>query len=425
MLNWTIYNDIFTTQSMRDIFSEDATIARWLEVEVALVFAKADLGIISQQTAQTISQAVSTLNIDKSVLKADTALVGRPIVGLVRQLQQHLGDELADHIHWGSTTQDIIDTALVLQMQEGLKLIDKTIIRIVLAIDRLQDRYGDAMMVGRTNGQYAQPLSFGLKLDIWRAELERRAEAIAQAARRGLVVQCGGGVGTLTAFGDQGEAFRSAVARQLELAAAKTNWQNSRGGLADIILSLGVLNAAIEQVACEINRLASDDIAEVSESQEIGMGASSAMPHKRNQRCSEFATAIARIARQRSQNIPELMQHEHERSSNGWIGEWIAVPEVFMYTAGALDWSAKMFECLEVNRAAMAANIKRSNGLVFSERITAYLAPTFGYVRAKKLVGQACAQASEQQIGLQQALMQLPEIAEYCSSSEIANFFST
>ena len=248
-------------------------------------------------------------------------------------------------------------------------------------------------MIGRTNGQYAQEITIGLKLGVWRAELKRRRGALADAAGRALFIQFGGAVGTLAAFGDQGSALRRDVAKALDLQAADIHWQNARDGVAEVVSQLGVLCASLEKIGRECNALCSDDIGEMRERAPNGAGASSAMPHKQNQRCSEFAEAVARLGRHRASQAADLMGHQHERSGGVWIAEWMTVPDVFLCASGALSWTSRLFSSLEVDEIATARNLTASGGTGESERYTLLLAKHIGRAAARDAVARACARS--------------------------------
>ena len=423
LMDWTIYKHVFVSDEMRHIFCEDTAIARWLAVEIAITEAQGELGIIPAASAQAIVSAATSLDIDKVQLATDMMLAGRPIIGLSQQLKACVGPEYEDWVHWGVTTQDIMDTGMILQIREGLAHLHSQTESLLECLKKLASAHRNTAMMGRTNGQYAQPMSVALKLSVWIEELTRRLEALNQAAARGLMVQFGGAVGNLAAFGDNGPALRTAVARRLELAAPIVHWQNARDGIADILGAVGILCAGLEKIAHEVNTLAGDDIGEMYESHVPGRGASSAMTHKRNQRASEFAEAASRLGRQRAQVAPELMRHEHERSGGVWIAEWVTVPEVFLYASGALKWSNTLFEALHINPDKMLENIAASNGLVFSEGATLALAVKLGRREAKRLVTKACDRVRSEGITLQQALHRVPELRGIVTEEEIGSLF--
>lgn len=360
MLDWHIYDSCFASGGMRGIWSEQATIARWLEVEKALIYCQAELDIVPQAACRALLQ-VSVDDLDLRLLKQDMALVGRPIVGLVRQLRQAVGPELASHIHFRATTQDIMDTALALQMKEATALIDQSLDRIGKDMDRLNCNHGDCSMIGRTNGQYALPITFGAKLNQWRTELIRRRQVFDDACARALVIQLGGPVGDLRGYDcENGSRLKKLCGKRLGLGMLDFHWQNTRDGLADLIQALGALCASLCKIAHNVNLLASSDICELREGHVDGRGASSAMGHKENQRSSEFAEAVARLGRQRSEQIGELTLHEHERSGGVWIAEWLLVPEVFLLTSGALMWTEHLFANLQVHEDRMKKTLRHA-----------------------------------------------------------------
>ena len=369
MLDGTLYAGLFASAEMRAIWSEQSTIASWLSVEQAIAACEADRGLIPKDAAGRLA-AISVGDLDLDRLAADMSIAGRPIIGLVRQLRERVGPEAAPHIHHGSTTQDVMDTALVLQMRSGIDLVGGAIDRIVASLDGLDKAHGDAPMIGRTNGQHAEPLTFGLKLAGWREELTRRQAALTDAAARGLTVQFGGPVGNLANFDPaEGIALRDALAGHLALGSGDTHWQNARDGIGEIVAALGLLCATLCRIAHNVNALSGSDIAELHEPHGHGKGASSSMAHKRNQRASEFAEAVARLGRQRAEQIGEIMLHEHERSGGVWIAEWIIVPEVFRYCSGALMWVERMLSGLVVDRERMWANLSEHQARVEAGRI--------------------------------------------------------
>ena len=353
MLDYRIYRDCFSTAEMRRTWSEQATISAWLKVEQVLASSQADQGLIPKSAASAIA-SIRITDLDIEALAEETAVVGRSIVGLVRQLRALAGDH-AGHVHYKSTTQDIMDTAMVMQMKLGLEEIRSGACRLVGLLDGHIRAHPTTMIMGRTNGQHAVPMRLATKLAVWKSELTRRLEATDQAAKRGLNVQVGGPVGDLRGYEKgSGEKIKSAIATMLNLGTADPHWQNARDGIADIVSALGALCASLCKIAHNVNLLSSSDIDEISEVHANGKGASSAMHHKRNQRTSEFMEAVSRLGRQRAEQIGEFTLHEHERSGGAWIGEWVIVPEVFMLTSGALNWAQILFDGLQIHSKKMS-----------------------------------------------------------------------
>ncbi len=361
MLDSMMYRDLFSTPEMRAIWSDSSTVSAWLRIEQALAAVQEEMGLIPSGAATALA-AVTLEDINLDLLFEEMMLVGRPIVGFVNQLREYVGPEYSTSIHFGTTTQDIMDTATVLQMQAGLDDIFQALRDIIAKLELLTEEHTETEMIGRTNGQYAKPITFGMKTCLWSSELKRRIDAITEASKRGLQVQFGGPVGNLDGFDETtGQALRMTLADRLGLSSTDLAWQNTRDGLGDILLSLGQLCASLEKIAHNINLLSSSDIGELYETPVKGKGASSSMVHKRNQRCSEFAEALGRLSRWRAMQICETTKHEHERSGGVWISEWFIIPEVFLLTSGALKWTKSLFSALQVDKSRMIENLKSAN----------------------------------------------------------------
>lgn len=352
MLDYGIYRDCFSSPDMRAIWSEHATISAWLKVEQVLAAQQADLGLIPTEAAVAI-QAVSVCDLNTAELQEEMLLVGRPVLGLVQQLRRFLPDYAA-HVHFRATTQDVMDTAMALQMKLGLEHVQSSLSAILALIDDHITACQDTKIMGRTNGQHAEPIYLATKFRVWQSELVRRSQVLGAAADRGLNVQIGGPVGDLSGYENgTGQLIKQGVAASLMLNVVEPHWQNARDGVADIVTSLGALCGTLCKIAHNVNQLSSSDIGEFTEMHQPGKGASSSMKHKRNQRASEFGEAVARLGRQRAEQIGELTLHEHERSGGVWIGEWVVVPETFLLTSGALQWSNQMLKSLVANPVAM------------------------------------------------------------------------
>lgn len=359
MHNFMIYQEQFVPSDMQAVWSEHSTISSWLQVEQALARCQADLGVVSQDAADYLAR-LTVDDLDMLRLQADMQLAGRPVVGLVKQLKDQIGEELVGSVHYGATTQDIMDTGLMLQVSQALKLITDQLRQLQLLIDRFAAEYADVAVIGRTNGQHAREITVGGKLAVWSAELQRRAECIDTAAGRSVTVQYGGPVGDLKHLpAGQGEQIRQSLATILNLNSMTSHWQNARDGLHELVAALGLLCASLGKIAHNINLLSSSDIGEFFEQPQSGKGASSSMAHKRNQRCSEFMEAVARLGRQQAAAIHETSMHQHERSGGVWLSEWLIVPEVFKYTAGALMWGNRMFGSLQVNSERTEMNLEQ------------------------------------------------------------------
>lgn len=352
-----LFQDLFSTQRMRGVWSDDAGIAAWLRVEQAIAAAQAELGLIDREAARILC-GITPDRIDRARLAEDALLVGRPIVGFVNQLRELVGPNAAPYIHRGVTTFDLMDSALVLRARDALAEVDEGIAAVLSRIDAIRERCGDLKMMGRSNHQHAVPMRLDTKLTSWSAELQRRRVALTQAAKTGLMVQFGGPVGELADW-PPGTAtrLRENLAARLGLGAPASHWQNARDGLAQIVLAAGLLGATLSRIARNVNLLSSTEIGELREEHRSGQGASSAMAHKRNQRASEFSEGLGRATSQSASRISETMLHDHERSGGALIAEWPVMPETFLHLSGALMWSARMFDRLVVDPTRMAEKL--------------------------------------------------------------------
>lgn len=357
MLDWQLMQGSFSSLEMHRIWSESSTISAWIKVEQTLARVQNEAGLVPGDAVAAID-GFSIDKLDQDRLRQDMGLVGRPIVGLVDQIRQHVGEDLAEFVHFKSTTQDIMDTALAMQMKLGLAAVLSDLDRITTTLTGLSEAHPETRMIGRTNGQHAIPMLLRTKLKVWSAELLRRRAVITEAEKRGALVQVGGPLGDLSNYDDEtGPRTKARMAEVLGLGMADPHWQNARDGVADIVSALGGLCGSICKIAHNVNLLSSSDIAEFREWHEDGKGASSSMHHKRNQRASEFAEAVARLGRQRSEQIGELTLHQHERSGGVWVGEWVVVPEVFLLSSGALNWAKQMLCDLRVDMESMEKKI--------------------------------------------------------------------
>lgn len=358
MLDWQLTQDSFSSLEMRRIWSESSTISAWIKVEQSLARAQCDAGLLPEE-AVTAIEAFCVGKLDQARLRQDMSLVGRPIVGLVDQMRDYVGKDFAKFVHFKSTTQDIMDTALAMQMKLGLASVLGDLDELATRLACLASAYPETRIIGRTNGQHAVPMLLRTKFEVWRAELLRRRKVIAEAQEWGVLVQVGGPLGDLSNYDDEtGLEIKERLASLLGLGRADPHWQNARDGVADIVAALGALCGSLCKIAHNVNLLSSSDIGEFYECHENGKGASSSMHHKRNQRTSEFAEAVARLGRQRSEQIGELTLHQHERSGGVWIGEWVVIPEVFLLMSGALQWSKRMLSDLRVDEDQMLQSLR-------------------------------------------------------------------
>jgi 3-carboxy-cis,cis-muconate cycloisomerase len=404
---------------MREIFEERALIARYVEVEMALARAQGRCGVIPADAATEIAARSRPEALDLDLLRRETELVGYPILPLVHQLGRMCG-EAGRYVHWGATTQDIMDTAVMLQVRDALAAIDTDLAELRSILVRLARRYRDTPMAGRTHLQQALPITFGYKVAVWLAMFDRHAERLAQLRPRVLVGQFGGAAGTLASLGDRGLDVQKALMEELGLGVPVATWHVARDGLAEAVSFLGLLTGSLGKVACDVMLLASTEVAEVHEPFVAGRGASSTMPQKRNPISSELIVAAAKAVRQHAGLMLDAMIQDLERATGPWHAEWIALPESFILTAGALHQAKFMLGGLVVDEERMRKNLGMTSGLIVAEAVMMGLAPHLGRNAAHDVVYAACQVVSEQGGRLANVLAGMPEVSSRLTREALA-----
>src|ERR1051326_5254227 len=401
VLSSTLFGHMFGTAAMRAVFGELAFLGRCAEVEAALARAQARAGIVPTEAAAAISKAAAGIikepqSLDLARLKRETETVGYPILPLVRQLADRAGDA-GRWVHWGATTQDIMDTAAVLQIRAGLELIETDLTALRGHLAALARRWRDTPMAGRTHLQHALPITFGYKAAVWLAAFDRHATRLTELGPRVLQVQFGGAAGTLASLGPGPEslASRAELARELGLGEPAITWHVARDGIAEPLRFLSLPGGSLGKIPYAVMLLAATESAEAAEPFVAGRGSSSTMPQKRNPISCELILALAKALRQHAGLALDAMIGDFERATGPWHAEWIALPESFCYAAGALHQAAFMIGGLIVDPARMAKNLGMTHGLIVAEAVMMGLAPHTGRNEAHDLVYDACRQAIE------------------------------
>lgn len=417
-LDSILFRDAFGTQAMRDVFSDRQLIARYIEVEVALAQAEARCGVIPQDAADTIARESTLERIDFDHMRHETDIVGYPILPLVHQLVAMCGDA-GRYVHWGATTQDIMDTANVLQLRDALAIVEADIRALRGILADLAKTHRDTPMAGRTHLQQALPVTFGYKVAIWLAMFDRHQERLAELKKRVLCVEFAGAAGTLASLGSKGLEVQAALAQELGLAVPTTTWHVARDGFAEAVNLLALVTGSLGKIALDIMIMASTEFAEVYEPFVKGRGASSTMPQKRNPISSELMLAASKAVRQHAGLMVDAMVQDFERATGPWHAEWIAIPESFVLTAGALHQAKFALGGLIVDTAQMRRNLGLSKGLIVAEAVMMGLAPAMGRQQAHDVVYDACRSVNEHGGTLAEALCALPAVTAHVDRAAI------
>jgi 3-carboxy-cis,cis-muconate cycloisomerase len=365
--------------------------------------------VIPADAAREIAARADPDALDFDLLRRETENVGYPILPLVQQLAQMCG-EAGRYVHWGATTQDIMDTAVVLQVRDALRLIGEDLDTLRGILVGLAAKHRDTPMAGRTHLQQALPVTFGYKAAVWLAMFDRHTERLAQLEPRVLVGEFAGAAGTLASLGDRGLEVQAALMTELGLGVPAATWHVARDGLAEAVGFLGLLTGSLGKVAYDVMLMASTEVAEVYEPFVKGRGASSTMPQKRNPISSELILAAAKAVRQHAGLMLDAMIQDFERATGPWHAEWIALPESFVLTAGALHQAKFMVGGLIVDERRMRANLDMTAGLIVAEAVMMGLAPHLGRNEAHDVVYAACRIVNERGGRLADVLAGMPEV---------------
>ena len=378
ILDSAVFRDVFTTPAMRQVWSDENRVQKYLDFEAALAKAQGRLKIIPQEAADEIVKHCDAKLIDMAKLKEATERIGYPVLPVVQQLVKLCKDRLGEWSHWGATTQDITDTATVLQMREALDLIAKDIDGICDALAALAKKYRDTPMAGRSNLQQAVPITFGYKMATLLAAFERHRQRLAELKPRLLVGEFGGAAGTLSSLGKDGLRCQQELMKELKLGQPAISWHTVRDTIAEAGCFLGLVTGTCGKIAFDVKLLMQTEVEEVQEPFHAGRGSSSTMPQKRNPISSVYITAQTAMVKQLVAALLEAQVEDHERSTGPWEIEWIALPEIFMLAAGALAQTRFLVEGLQVNEKKMRDNLDITKGLIMSEAVMMGLGDKMG-----------------------------------------------
>jgi 3-carboxy-cis,cis-muconate cycloisomerase len=413
-----LFRDMFGTAEMREVFSDKALIGRYIEVEIALARAEARCGVIPADAAEQIAARATFESLDLALMQHETEIVGYPILPLVEQLSKTCG-EAGRYVHWGATTQDIMDTAVVLQVRAALALVERDIQDVRGLLAGLAQRFRDTPMAGRTHLQHALPITFGYKCAVWLSMFDRHAERLVELRPRVEVGQFAGAAGTLASLGDKGLEVQEALMAELGLGVPQTTWHVARDGLAETLNFLGLVTASLGKVALDVMMMMTSELGEAYEPFVKGRGASSTMPQKRNPISCELMYAAAKGVRQQAGLMLDAMIQDFERSTGPWQAEWIAIPEAFALSAASLGQAKFMLAGLEVRPDRMLKNLNMTQGLIVAEAVMMGLAPALGRQLAHDVVYAACRVANDENISLLDALVAQGAVTERLDLAEL------
>lgn len=394
LIDSNLYGGLFSDPEIAALFRDRAEIRAMLRVEGALARVQGRLGVIPAEAAERIAHVADSVEIDPARLAEGTARAGVPVPALVDVLREAIGGEAAGYVHWGATSQDIVDTATVLRLRTALELCDVRLDGLIRDLAGLAEAHRGTLMAGRTRAQQALPTTFGLKVAGWLAPLVRHRRRLAELRPRLFVVQFGGGAGTLAALGDRGLEVMLALADELDLGQPVAPWHTQRDGLGECAGWLSLVTGALGKIGQDIVLMAQSEVGELVEGGE-GRGGSSTLPQKANPVAGEVLVTVARINAGLLANMHQALIQEHERGGAGWLSEWLTLPRMAALTGCALRHAGDLAARLEVRGDRMRANLNAANGLVLAEAATFALARHMPRAEAQAAVKAACVKTGE------------------------------
>jgi 3-carboxy-cis,cis-muconate cycloisomerase len=420
------FDPLFRADAMRRVFTDRGRLQGILDFEAALARAQARSGVVPATAAAAIAGKCRAELFDIAALSQATAVAGNsaiPVINELTRLVAAANPAAAGYVHWGATSQDAMDTGLVLQLRQGLDLIEADALQLCAALAKATAEHKETPIAGRTWLQHAAPTTFGLKVAGWLCAVARHLERIRAVRTRALVLQLGGAAGTLAAIGEDAEKTTSLLAEELGLAPAEMPWHAHRDRLVEVAVTLGLLVGTLGKMARDIALMTQSEVAEVAEPSAPGRGGSSSMPQKRNPvGCATVLAAATRISALVAVLLSAMTQ-EHERGLGGWQAEWETLPEVLLLTSGALSQMRQVMEGLRVDAERMRANLDATRGLIYAEAVSTVLARAIGHAAAHQLVERACRDALARNRHLQEVVSGDAEITGHLSAAELKSLF--
>jgi 3-carboxy-cis,cis-muconate cycloisomerase len=411
-LDSALFRDRYGSAEVRAVFTDEALVQRWLDVEAALARVEGRLGLVPDGAAEEIGRKARTELLDFEAYVEAATRAAHPIVALVRALGALCDGDAGQYVHWGATTQDIQDTATVLQLREVYAIVERRLEELAASLAEVTRRHRATPMAGRTHGQHAVPITFGFKTAVWLAEVDRHRERLAESRKRVLVGQFSGAVGTMAALGEVGVDVQRALLEELGLGVPVIAWHTARDGPAEFVCLLGLLAGTVGKIANEVVALQKTETLELEEPWARGRGGSSTMPHKRNPMLSQGIVANSKLVRGAVPVMLDLMVQEHERDMRPWLAERVVLPEACVLLGGALERLVEVVRGLVVNAERMRANLDATRGFIVSEEAMMQLAPTLGRQRAHDLLYEASMDA-ERGASLADALFAAEELSDH------------
>ena len=398
-----LFAALFSDPDMAALFSDEAAIAAMLKVEVALAKVQAEIGAIPQAAYRQIADGLADFAPEPAALSQGTADFGVPLPALLKAARTAIAKEGRHFLHWGATSQDIVDTALMLRLEKAMTLLEERIGTLLNALNTLAEAHAATLMAARTRWQQAIPTTLGYKAELWAEPLRRHLERLSQLSPRLLVLSLGGAAGTLAAMGAKGPEVARRLAAELNLGLPRTPWHSQRDGMAELAGWLSMLCGSLGKIGQDLLLMAQSEVAEVRFS---SGGGSSTIPQKSNPVGAEVLVTLARLNAGLLGLVHQAQIQEHERGGSGWMLEWLTLPQMVMAAASALNHAARLFATIEVDKPRMRANLEQSNGQILAEAAVFALSAHMPKPEAQALVKRACLESRQSRVHVVDILAQ-------------------
>jgi 3-carboxy-cis,cis-muconate cycloisomerase len=417
-----LIDSLASTEPLAEIFSDRSILQAMLDFEIALACVESRLGIIPQAAFEAIAAAANPDVFDMAALSRNTLRAGTygiPLSKALAEVVRAKDASAAGFVHYGATSQDVSDTALILLLKRAQPLIESDLARAQQALRILSDQHQRTMMVGRTLLQAAPPITMGLKAAGWLAAVHRGRTRFSESFAQALVIQFGGAVGTLAALGEKGSDVAQELANDLGLVCPDAPWHTHRDRLAALVCACGVLTGSLGKIARDISLLMQNEVGEAAEPESEGRGGSSTMPHKRNPTgCAVTLAAANRMPGLVASYLSGMVQ-EHERSVGGWQSEWPTIVAAIQATGVAAASIAEIAEGLSIDSVRMDANLDTTLGAIYAEKAMILLAGELGRDKAHQLLEEAARKAITQHRHLAEVLGEIPEVTKHLDAATI------
>jgi len=411
---------VFSTPELEALFDEQAVLQRWLDFEAALAAAQGKLGIIPTEAAIEIQAQAKLEHIDLDAVREGYSKSRNSVVPLLGGLRRACRDGYGEYVHYGATTQDVLDTGQILALQQILKILYRDLLTLEEICMKLAEKHRATPMVARTHGQQALPTTFGLKVAGWMAEIRRHIERVKHLQATVCVGQLSGAVGTYAALGPQGLAVAQQTMQLLGLDHDPLSWHTGRDRIAESASDFALLVMTLAKIANEIFQLQKTEIDELREPSLSGALSSSTMPHKQNPVICQRVNALAKHVRALAGTVMESSLHEHERDPRSLWAEWLAVPQLCIYTGTALQSMIGVFSGLTVRTDQMLANLHQRKELISTEWLLFQLSKSMGKSKALEKLHGLAASAAESGISLKEGVLADAEIGSLFTAADLA-----